>query len=138
MRKIKNHQKGALMITGLDHIHYISNNLEEMVKYFEKVIGGKETSRTEVRGYPMVRMDVFGTTISFLGTEPNAALLDPGKGKRGLDHIGFKVKNLEATLEDLKKKGAKVAVGPNVTPAGVKFAFIDGPEGIRIELVEKD
>jgi catechol 2,3-dioxygenase-like lactoylglutathione lyase family enzyme len=126
------------MITGIDHIHYVSNNLEEMTKYFEKVFGAKETSRTEARGYPMIRMDVFGTTISFLGTEPNAGQLDPGKGKRGLDHLGFKVKNLEETLEDIKKKGVKVAIGPSVTPAGVKFAFIDGPEGIRIELVEKN
>ena len=126
------------MITGFDHIHYVSTNIEEMAKYFEKIFGGKEIGRTEARGYPMIRMDVSGMTISFLGTEPNAGLLDPGKGKRGLDHIGFKVKNLEETLEDVKKKGVKVAIGPNVTPAGVKFAFIDGPEGIRIELVEKN
>jgi len=126
------------MITGFDHIHYVSNNIEEMAKYFEKIFGGKEIGRTEARGYPMIRMDVSGMTISFLGTEPNAGLLDPGKGKRGLDHIGFKVKNLEETLEEVKKKGVKVAIGPNVTPAGVKFAFIDGPEGIRIELVEKN
>ena len=126
------------MITGFDHIHYISNNIEEMAKYFERIFGGKEIGRVEVRGYPMIRMDVLGMTISFLGTEPNAVQLDPGKGKRGLDHIGFKVKNLEETLEDVKKKGVKVAIGPSVTPAGVKFAFIDGPEGIRIELVEKN
>ena len=126
------------MITGLDHIHYVSNNIEAMAKYFEKVFGGKEIGRTEARGYPMIRMDVLGSTISFLGTESNAGQLEPGKGARGLDHIGFKVKNMEETLEDLKKKGVKVAIGPNVTPAGVKFAFIDGPEGIRIELVEKN
>lgn len=126
------------MITGFDHIHYVSKNIEEMAKYFERIFGGKEIGRTEARGYPMIRMDVFGVTISFLGTEPNAGQLEPGKGSRGLDHIGFRVKNMDETLEDLKKKGVRVAIGPNVTPAGVKFAFIDGPEGIRVELVEKN
>ena len=126
------------MITGIDHIHYVSNNLEEMVKYFKDIFGGKEISRGEARGYPMIRMDVFGLTISFLGTESGAGQLEPGKGSRGLDHIGFKVKDFEATLEELKKKGVKILVGPNVTPAGVKFVFIGGPEGIRIELLEKD
>ena len=126
------------MITGIDHIHYISNNLEEMVKYFANIFEGKEISRGEARGYPMIRMDVFGVTISFLGTDPGAGQIEPGKGLRGLDHLGFKVKNMDATLEELKKKGVKILLGPNVTPAGVKFVFIGGPEGIRIELIEKD
>jgi catechol 2,3-dioxygenase-like lactoylglutathione lyase family enzyme len=126
------------MITGLDHIHYVSNNMEEMVKYFESIFGGKEISRGEARGYPMIRMDVFGVTISFLGTDSGAKQLEPGKGLRGLDHIGFKVKNMDETLEELKKKGVKILLGPIATPAGVKIAFIGGPEGIRIELVEMD
>ena len=69
----------------------------------------------------MIRMDVFGETISFLGTDPGAGQLEPGKGWRGLDHIGFKVKGMEATLAELKKKGVQVLLGPNVTPAGVEF-----------------
>ena len=124
------------MITGLDHIHYVSNNMEEMVKYFADIFGAKEISRGEARGYPMIRMNVFGVTISFLGTDPGAGQLEPGKGLRGLDHIGFKVKNMDAALAELKKKGVQVLLGPNVTPAGVRFAFIGGPEGIRIELIE--
>jgi catechol 2,3-dioxygenase-like lactoylglutathione lyase family enzyme len=126
------------MITGVDHIHYISNNLEEMVKYFKDIFGAKEISRGEARGYPMIRTDVCGVTISFLGTDPGAGQLEPGKGLRGLDHIGFKVKSLEATLAELKNKGVPVLVGPGVTPAGLKYAFVGGPEGIRIELIEKD
>lgn len=126
------------MITGFDHVHYTSTNIEEMAKYFERVFGAKEMSRAESRGFPMIRMNAFGTTISFIGTDPGAGQLEAGTGKRGLDHIGFKVKNLEETLDDLKKKGVKVVSGPSVTPSGLKIAFIGGPEGIRIELVERD
>lgn len=126
------------MITGFDHVHYVSNNIEEMAKYFERIFGGKELSRVEVRGYPMIRMNVFGTMISFIGTDPGTEQLEPGKGKRGLDHIGFKLKNMEETIAELKKKGVKVTSGPGVTAAGLKYAFIEGPEGIRIELVERD
>jgi catechol 2,3-dioxygenase-like lactoylglutathione lyase family enzyme len=126
------------MITGFDHIHYTSTNIEEMARYFERVFGAQEASRTEARGFPMIRMNVFGLTISFIGTDPGAGQLESGTGKRGLDHIGFKVKNLDETLDDLKKKGVKVVSGPSVTAAGLKFAFVGGPEGIRIELVERD
>ena len=30
------------MITGIDHIHYISNNMEEMVKYFANIFGARK------------------------------------------------------------------------------------------------
>ena len=125
------------MINGLDHVHILCGDVEKSVKYFEDVFGGKVESRGELRGFPMIRMDVKGVFINLMGTDPKAMALEAGKGSRGLDHFGFTVKGLEKTVEDLKKKGAKISAGPGVTPAGVKFAFIDGPEGIRIELVER-
>ncbi|HWZ43838.1 MAG TPA: VOC family protein [Candidatus Saccharimonadales bacterium] len=51
------------------------------------------------------------------------------------DHIGFSVDNLEQALDRLKKDGVKVTDGPHSSPAG-KYAFIEGPDHIRIELVE--
>ncbi|MGB9699761.1 MAG: VOC family protein [Thermodesulfobacteriota bacterium] len=126
------------MIIGLDHVHIISGNVEEMIKYFERVFEGRVLSRGESRGFPLVRMDVYGAPISILGTEPGTGQLEPGKGLRGLDHFGFKVKNLEETVADLKSKGAKFTIEPTITPSGIKIAFVEGPEGIRIELVERD
>ncbi len=125
------------MINGLDHVHILCGEVEKSVKYFEDVFGGKVESRGELRGFPMIRMDVKGVFINLMGTDPKAMALEAGKGSRGLDHFGFAVKGLEKTVEDLKKRGAKISAGPGMTPAGVKFAFIDGPEGIRIELVER-
>ena len=94
--------------------------------------------RGENRGFPMIRVNVADALINVHGTDPNAAMLEPGKGSRGLDHMGFRVKDLEKTAEEMKKKGVKFSIPPGVTPAGVKYAFVDGPENIRIELVQRD
>jgi catechol 2,3-dioxygenase-like lactoylglutathione lyase family enzyme len=51
------------------------------------------------------------------------------------DHIGFSVDNLEQTLDRLKKDGVKVTDGPHSSSGG-KYVFIEGPDHIRIELVE--
>jgi lactoylglutathione lyase len=126
------------MITGLDHVHVICQNVEEGVEYFTRVFDGKEVSRGEVRGLPLVRVEVRGVPINLMGTEPGAGQLIPGKGSRGLDHFGFKVRDLDKTVADLKKRGARVGLGPSVTSTGIKYAFIDGPDGLRIELVERD
>src|SRR5579871_590022 len=53
------------------------------------------------------------------------------------DHIGFSVENLQQTLERLKKDGVKITDEPRSIKDGkIKFAFIEGPDHVRIELVE--
>ena len=53
------------------------------------------------------------------------------------DHIGISVDNLDQTLERLKKDGVKVTDEPRSIAGGkVKFAFIEGPDHVRIEVVE--
>jgi len=51
---------------------------------------------------------------------------EPTRG-RVVDHLAFSVNNLNQTLERLRKDGVKVTDG----------AFIEGPDRIRIELVEE-
>jgi len=126
------------MITGLDHVHVMCGDVEKAVEYFKRVFDGKEVSRGQLRGFPMIRMDVKGVFINLMGTDPKAGQLEPGKGIRGLDHFGFRVKDLESMVAELKKKGAKFSIEPSVASIGVKYAFVDGPDGIRIELVQRD
>jgi catechol 2,3-dioxygenase-like lactoylglutathione lyase family enzyme len=53
------------------------------------------------------------------------------------DHIGFSVDNLDQTLARLKKDGVKVTDEPRSVQGGkIKYAFIEGPDHVRIELIE--
>jgi hypothetical protein len=56
---------------------------------------------------------------------------------RVVDHVGFSVDNLTETLEKLRKDGVKVTDEIKSVAGGkIKYAFIEGPDKIRIELVE--
>lgn len=56
---------------------------------------------------------------------------------RVIDHLGFSVDNLDATLERLRKDGVKVTSEPRSIANGqIKFAFIEGPDKVAIELLE--
>ncbi len=125
------------MIEGFDHVHLICGDAEAAGKYFESIFGGKIFFRGEMGGLPVVRMDLYGVNFFIFGSKPGQGQFEPRKGLRGLDHIGFKVKDLAKEAAVLKKQGAKFSVEPSVTPAGVKFAFIEGPDGMAIELVER-
>ena len=60
----------------------------------------------------------------------------PTKG-RAIDHIGLSVDNLDATLARLKSEGVTVTDAPrSVLNGKVKFAFVEGPDKMRIEIVE--
>ena len=126
------------MIIGLDHIHIYCGDLEKGVAFFRDIFGGKEISREKRPNTTLIRMDVQGVPIALMSILPDSEQLDPGKGKRGLDHIGFKVKEIELTLEEMKKKGVRITQELTVMPSGLKMAFVEGPEGIRIELLERD
>ncbi|HSB11757.1 MAG TPA: VOC family protein [Blastocatellia bacterium] len=56
---------------------------------------------------------------------------------RVVDHVGFSVDNLSEILEKLRKDGVKVTDEIKSAAGGkIKYAFIEGPDKIRIELVE--
>jgi catechol 2,3-dioxygenase-like lactoylglutathione lyase family enzyme len=62
--------------------------------------------------------------------------ISPTKG-RVVDHIAFSVNNLAETIERLTKEGVKITDRIRATAGGkLKHAFVEGPDYIRIELVE--
>jgi catechol 2,3-dioxygenase-like lactoylglutathione lyase family enzyme len=62
--------------------------------------------------------------------------ISPTKG-RVVDHVAFSCENLAATIARLKDEGVRVTDPIRSTVGGkLKHAFIEGPDHIRIELVE--
>ena len=120
------------MIVKLDHIHFYSGDIEKMAAYFRDVFGATETSRDE----RSIRLDVKGSPLLIMVLDPKTEQFETGKNRRGLDHIGFLVQDIESTLEEMKRKGVRISTELKVLP-GRKVAFVDGPEGIRIELMER-
>ncbi len=125
------------MIVGFDHVQIYCGDIEKAVDFFRDVFDGKEVSRQKRPSDLMVRMDVHGVIISLITVPPGGGQLDPGRGKTGFDHIGFRVREIESTLEEMKKKGVRITTELAAYPNGTKVAFIEGPEGVRIELFEK-
>jgi hypothetical protein len=54
-----------------------------------------------------------------------------------VDHVGISFANLAEALKLLKQSGVKITQGIQTEAGGkLKYAFIEGPDQIRIELVE--
>jgi catechol 2,3-dioxygenase-like lactoylglutathione lyase family enzyme len=56
---------------------------------------------------------------------------------RVVDHLGFGVDDLDATLARMRNDGVKVTEEPRSLADGrIKFAFIEGPDQVAIELIQ--
>jgi catechol 2,3-dioxygenase-like lactoylglutathione lyase family enzyme len=66
---------------------------------------------------------------------------EPSAG-HSIDHIGFRPMNVDASVAAMKTKNVKVTTEPRplTLPSGtsMRLAFIEGPGGVRIELVQRD
>ncbi len=57
---------------------------------------------------------------------------------RLFDHLAFKIKNMNATLDSMRKDGINVTDEPfRLSPQGSLIAFVEDPDGTLIELVEE-
>jgi catechol 2,3-dioxygenase-like lactoylglutathione lyase family enzyme len=47
------------------------------------------------------------------------------------------IDNLDEAVEELRSKGADIAIGPLTRSPGLRLAFIRGPQGLMVEIVER-
>jgi catechol 2,3-dioxygenase-like lactoylglutathione lyase family enzyme len=140
----------------LGHVHLLSADPvaagEWYIKYFGATRRGKEPPSREAgfyKGYQVgPSMSLTSDNINIIifpkefaptaypGPWKNRTSFDSTEG-RVVDHIGFSFDNLSDALEKMRKNGVKVTQEIQTAFHGkVKYAFIEGPDRIRIELVE--
>ncbi|HEX2942186.1 MAG TPA: VOC family protein [Rhodopila sp.] len=132
-----------MSIFQFDHIHLRSADPEAMAQFFETMFDAEVTRGiyppgTLYPGQKRIMLRVGGQKILIAPTHPHEAMTPaPAFPYYGLEHIGFTVPDLDAAMAGLRAKGAEVAVGPLTRDAGTYLAFIRGPEGIMVELVQQ-
>jgi len=139
----KSDRRSACAITVYDHVHLRSPDPDATARFFETMFGAEVTRRVYPPGtlYPgqqRITVRLGGQTVLIAPPhphEPNA--MAPSFPHYGLEHIGLTVDDVDATVEELRAKAAEIAIGPLTRNPGLRLAFIRGPEGIMIELVQR-
>ena len=121
-----------------DHIHLRTTDPEAMAKWFEEKLGA-EVIRTMQQGKPRIDLKLGGASIFIApvanGDGTNAA---PAIPYRGLDHFGLSVIGIDEIAADLKKKGVEFTREPTTVRPGTRVCFIKAPEGVSIELLDRN
>lgn len=113
------------------HMHLFVSDAEGLRSWYVKMFGATPGSR---RNGVVPSANFSQGEVDFLKSQQPTA---PTKG-RAIDHIGFDVKDLEATMKRLTAEGVQVEmpVRDMRQQIGLKIAFVMDPVGTRIELTE--
>jgi len=121
-----------------DHIHLRTKNPQATLEFYQKMFDATPVEYVQSNGQPRVDLDLNGLTI-FIAAVPADATLPtaPAEPYIGLDHLGLRVDDVDAATAELKRRGAQVIVEPRTIRPGVRIAFIQGPDNVRIELLAR-
>lgn len=114
------------MVNMVDHIHLAVPDQAKAVAWYGKHFGGQPMT---AEGPERL---MFGET-RFIYQLNKAAKPSTGGS---VDHIGFSVTDLDATLTALAADGAKVVTPAREVEGLFKLAFVEDPWGVRLEVVQ--
>ena len=124
------------LLLGVHHIHLQTPDTEQMFTWLLDKFGGE---RTKIDG----RIDAVKYSapnfrdVWILVQRGEAA---PSDG-HAVDHVGWRVTDLNAKVAELKGKGVKVTSEPRplrlANGTTIYFAYVEGPSGTKIELVQR-
>ena len=119
------------------HLHVICTDLEKMISFFTKSLGGKLISARKFGTADGATLDLAGVPVYFrvARTGEEVATIK-ARSFYGYHHIGLKVKDVDAAYAELTAQGYKFTALPTASSAGGKTAFFEGPENLVFELVQ--
>ena len=99
-----------------------------------KILGGEI-----IRGPGRIDVKLGGANVFIAPvTAGDGVHTPPVTPYQGLDHFGLTVKDIDAVAAEIKAKGVEFTKEPTTIRPGVRICFIRGPQGISIELLERD
>ena len=126
-----------------DHVHLRARDPAAAAAWFETMFAAAVTRDTYppgtlYAGQPRFALQAGGMNVLIAPAHPDGVTGPaPAFPFFGLEHFGFTVDDVDAAVAELRAKGAEIVLGPVTRSAGLRLAFLRGPEGMWIELVQQ-
>jgi catechol 2,3-dioxygenase-like lactoylglutathione lyase family enzyme len=120
-----------------DHVHLRSPDPEATAQWFERMFGVEAIRSADLAMRCILHLGgqkIFSAQVG----ATDAVNAPPVTPCQGLDHFAFAVKDIDAIAAELKAKGAEFTMEPTTARPGTRILFLRGPQGISIELLERD
>jgi lactoylglutathione lyase len=125
-----------VMRARFEYVGIRVTNLQKSIDFYTKLLGMKiagQSKNEQTKGETVALQTEEGSFILELNHyEENSPYNTPYITGEGLDHLAFKVDNLDKALEEAQQAGYRVIL--EMKANGARWAYIEDPDGIWIEL----
>ena len=134
-----------MKVKHIDHIGIAVNSIEQAGKFYTDVLGLniQEIETVAEQKVNVAFIPITDSEVELLeSVEPDGPVAKYIKSRgEGVQHIAFRVDNINQCLEELKAKGVRlIDQVPRDGAGGAKIAFIHPKEtnGVLVEICERD
>jgi methylmalonyl-CoA/ethylmalonyl-CoA epimerase len=134
-----------MKVLKIDHLGIAVNSIDDGKKFWADIMGlefeGSET--VEAQKVTTAFFPVGESEVELLeSTAPDGPVAKYIEKKgTGIQHVAFRVENIEEALEELKAKGVRlIDETPRIGAGGAKIAFLHpkATSGVLVELCQRD
>ncbi|MCJ7683109.1 MAG: methylmalonyl-CoA epimerase [Desulfobacteraceae bacterium] len=134
-----------MKVKHIDHIGIAVKGIEQAGKFYTDILGLKieDIENVADQKVNVALIPITDSEVELLeSTEPDGPVAKyiSARGE-GVQHIAFRVEDIEKTLEELKEKGVRlIDQAPRKGAGGARIAFIHPKEtnGVLVEICERD
>jgi lactoylglutathione lyase len=113
-------------------------DLDESIKFYTEILSMKLTHRAKIKEtkgeIAVLEDDDDGKMLELNYYDKESPFYVDYEVGEALDHLAFKVDNLDKTIEELNKRGIKIEL--EIKSGDIRWIYIKDPNGIWIEIYE--
>ena len=117
-----------------NHIHHETKDVDNAVNWYKKLFNATSDDPFERGGATWVPVHIGATQITV--TDREFTDMDLGR-YQGYDHLALNTDDFDQTLADIETQGVEIWMGPVELENGMRIVFINGPDNVKIELMEQ-
>jgi lactoylglutathione lyase len=127
-----------------DHIHLLASDVNDVAQWYHDKLGAEIVRSRQSDGQERTDLRIGELQIYLSDGEVMKKWLGGALGPprtvahMGLDHFGLGVDDVDAAIDDLRGRGVDVTFGPTTIRPGCRAAYIAAPDGVEIEIVQRD
>ena len=117
------------MAFGVHHVHLKTRDPKQTMQFYVDNLGATLIAQVNPRSY---RVNLHGLTLNI------TSLIDTQSREQhyGMEHVAVDTDDYAETLTRLRANGVRVL--EELTPtSGRRVCFLEAPDGVQIELIEK-
>ncbi|HLY34939.1 MAG TPA: VOC family protein [Jatrophihabitantaceae bacterium] len=119
-------------------IGIVVRDAEKSLAFYRDVLGLDYLGDLTFPGNHMWRFQAGKSVIKLLEQTPTPEAANPVDDASGFRYLSLFVSNIDELVADVEAAGCTIAIPVTEFQPGARFAFVQDPEGNRIELLDVD